>query len=78
LEQLVIGIANCFEVFVDEAFMNARHHRHKLYIGIEVIENTVQSFQLPGLFGKNVYAEPGRLMRFEITDEQIELPVERR
>src|SRR5690242_7755279 len=82
LEDLVISIANKFNILVDKSFVNGSDDGVKNYFSFptgscrEVIENALESFKLAGIFCKQKNAELFRFPAFQIPDQQIKLAIE--
>src|SRR6478609_5456098 len=77
LEDLVIGITNTFQFFINKPFVYTSSNGNKLYFRIQISKNAVQSFQLTPLFRKQINIIPLCLMRFQVGNQKVKLAVER-
>jgi hypothetical protein len=57
LKDLVIRITNQFQFFINKTFMYSFAYGNELYLGVQVGENAVESFQLFYLLSKDVNAD---------------------
>ena len=78
LKYLMIGIANHFQIVVDESFMNGNRYRKNLHLRFQVGKDDMQPFQLFRVFGENENTVILFFIFLQIFDQQIELPVEGR
>ena len=78
LKYLVIGITEQLEIFINKSFMNGSGNGIKNHFRFEVVENTLHPFQLPWIFRKNEQLEFFGFPAFQVTDQQVKLPVEGR
>src|SRR5690606_39281269 len=54
LKDLVIGIANQLQIFINKSFVNGFRNRVKYNSRIQIVENSLQSFELSWVFSKEV------------------------
>jgi hypothetical protein len=64
LEDLVVGITNQFQFFINKSFVDAGGNRNELYFRVQVGKNAVEPFQLACLFGKNINGIPAASCAF--------------
>src|SRR5689334_21184305 len=76
LKDLMIGIANQFQIFVNKTFVNGSCFRIEIYFFFQILEDGVQSFQLFWIFCKEMELKSFCFPGFEVFDQQIKLPVE--
>ena len=76
LEDLVIGITDQFQVFVDETLVDIESDGREGDLGLEVFENSIESFQLPRVFGEEEYGIFFSFPGFEVADQEVELAIE--
>jgi hypothetical protein len=76
LKNLVICITNYFKVIINKTFVNRNCNGSNLYLCFQVVENNVQPFQLPWIFGKYENIVLFFFIILQVPDQQVELPVE--
>src|SRR4051812_18106481 len=76
LEDLVIGIADNFQVFINKAFVDGSGNRNEMDLFFQVLEYGIKPFELLWIFSKKIQLKPLPFPRFKIFYKQVELPVE--
>src|SRR5262245_54545701 len=72
----MIGIAYDLQVFFNESFMNESGYGIKNDLCFQIIENSIQPFELLGVFGKEIKRKSFVLPAFQVPDQQIKLTIE--
>ena len=73
----MIGIANQFLGIINKAFSQGKMNRTKLYTGIQILKNAVQTLNLFSRVGEYEIFETRFFVFFKIMDQQAEILVKR-